>query len=74
MFHFNRGGSSTKAELNSMSLVSTPLLLWQRLFPPAIIIHNFILSSLFFSIFYSGDDNQWKALILFSSIIWVSGL
>ena len=24
MFHFNRGGSSTKAELNSMSLVSTP--------------------------------------------------
>lgn len=27
-----------------------------------------------FLIFYSGDDNQWKALILFSSIIWVSGL
>ena len=74
MFHFNRGGSSMKAELNSMSLVSTPPLPWQRLFPPAIIIHNFILSSLFFSIFYSGDDNQWKALILFSSIIWVSGL
>jgi hypothetical protein len=27
-----------------------------------------------FLIFYGGDDNQWKALILFSSIIWVSGL
>lgn len=63
-----------KAELNSMSLVSTPLLPWQRLFPPAIIIHSFILSSLFFLIRYSGDDNQWKALILFSLIIWVSGL
>lgn len=74
MFHFNRGGSSTKAELNSMSLVSTPPLPWQRLFPLAIIIHNLILSSLFFLICYSGDDNQWKALILFSSIIWVSGL
>ena len=48
MFHFNRGGSSTKAELNSMSLVSTPPLPWQRLFPPAIIIHNLILSSLLF--------------------------
>lgn len=48
MFHFNRGGSSTKAELNSMSLVSTPPLPWQRLFPPAIIIHSFILSFLFF--------------------------
>ena len=74
MFHFNRGDSSTKAELNSMALVSTPPLPWQRLFPPAIIIHNFILSFLFFLILYSGDDNQWKALILFSSIIWVSGL
>lgn len=33
---------------------------------------HFIISV--FLIYYSGDDNQWKALILFSSIIWVSGL
>ena len=33
---------------------------------------HFIISV--FLILYSGDDNQWKALILFSSIIWVSGL
>ena len=33
---------------------------------------HFIISV--FLIYYIGDDNQWKALILFSSIIWVSGL